>query len=207
MRIGGFVKQSLIDYPGKVAAVVFTQGCNFRCGYCHNPDLVLPELIKQNKNISVDEILKFLKVRKSWLDGVVVSGGEPTIHEDLPDFLSEIKRLGYLVKLDTNGSNPLLLQHLIHEELVDYIAMDIKTVLNVKRYAQVIGIEKAEMITENVIASINLLKESNIEIEFRTTRLPDIHTTITIDKIHDYIGNDVKYVINEFREGRTIGGL
>lgn len=207
MQIGGFIKQSLIDYPGKVATVVFTQGCNFRCGYCHNPDLVLPELIKRNKIISVDEVLKFLWERKSWLDGVVVSGGEPTIHEDLPNFLSEINRMGYLIKLDTNGSNPLLLQHLIREELVDYLAMDIKTVLNAKGYAQVIGIEKAEIITENVIASIKLLKESNIELEFRTTRLPGIHTQFVFEKIREYIGNDVKYVINEFREGRIVGGL
>jgi pyruvate formate lyase activating enzyme len=207
MQIGGFIKQSLIDYPGKIAAVAFTQGCNFRCGYCHNPQLVLPELFQNNPEHTSDNILNYLKERKNWLDGVVVTGGEPTIHNDLSDFLGAIKRMGYMIKLDTNGSNPDILKRIIHEKLVDYIAMDIKNVLTTKSYAQVIGIENAEMIIENVRASIHLLKESALEFEFRTTRLPDVHTPLVFEKMHECIGKDVKYIINEFREGRIVGGL
>jgi pyruvate formate lyase activating enzyme len=136
MKIAGLIKQSYIDYPGKMAAVVFTQGCNFRCGYCHNPSLVLPRLFHHNKLVAVSDVLIHLENRKDWLDGVVITGGEPTIHGDLPDFLRQIKSLGYLVKLDTNGSNPLMLEKVIKENLVDFIAMDIKTLLQEELYAK-----------------------------------------------------------------------
>lgn len=117
MKIGGFIKQSLIDYPGKIAAVVFTQGCNFRCGYCHNPQLVLPELFLEQPELVPLNIISYLKEHKNWLDGVVVTGGEPTIHKDLPLFLKEIKGLGYSIKLDTNGSNPYMLERIVKEKL------------------------------------------------------------------------------------------
>jgi pyruvate formate lyase activating enzyme len=204
MRIGGFVKQSLVDYPGKIAAVVFTQGCNFRCGYCHNPQLVLSELFQNNPEHTSDNILNYLKERKNWLDGVVVTGGEPTIHNDLPVFLKSIKNLGYQVKLDTNGSNPHMLEQIIKERLADYIAMDIKTVLTATTYSQIIGITESDSIIEKVIASILVLKKSDIETEFRTTKLPGIHTSLILDYIFDYLGKDVRYKVNEFRAGETI---
>jgi pyruvate formate lyase activating enzyme len=207
MKIGGFVKQSLIDYPGKIAAVVFTRGCNFRCGYCHNPDLVVPELFKQHQLISVNEVLMFLKERKSWLDGVVVSGGEPTIHKDLPAFLKTLKDMGFSVKLDTNGSNPSMLDHIIDKKLVDYVAMDIKSSLNATEYAQVIGLKIADTLFKKVIASIGILRNSNIEVEFRTTKLPGIHEPPVFENIYQYIGKDARYSINEYRKGRTIGSL
>ena len=126
MIIGGLQKHTLIDYPGKIAATIFTSGCNFRCPFCHNPELVLPEEISKSKELPLQEVFSFLKERKGFLDGVVICGGEPTIHNDLYDFCSEIKRIGFLIKLDTNGHNPEMLEKLIDKELIDYIAMDIK---------------------------------------------------------------------------------
>ena len=204
MQIGGFVKQSLIDYPGKIAAVVFTQGCNFRCGYCHNPQLVLPKLFHKKSNASIDEVFNYLKKRKNWLDGVVVTGGEPTIHSDLPDFLKEINRFGLAIKLDTNGSNPIILDYIIRQKLVNFVAMDIKTFPEASSYAKIIGLTNTDNIIDNVISSILLLKQSGIEYEFRTTSIPEIHNKEILELIKNYIGNDTHYKINEFRQGDTI---
>jgi pyruvate formate lyase activating enzyme len=204
MKIGGFVKQSLIDYPGKIAAVVFTQGCNFRCGYCHNPQLVLPELFQQNQPISTDEVLEYLQERKNWLDGVVVTGGEPTIHNDLPEFLKTIKDLGFLVKLDTNGSNPFMLEQIVKNNLADYIAMDIKIPFEDGLYSKIIGIPNVDEITENILASVMILKNTTIEGEFRTTSIPGIHNEVMIALIKNCIGSNKRYIINEFREGVII---
>ena len=126
MRIGGFQKLSLLDYPGKLSAIIFTLGCNFRCPFCYVPQLVLPEMMKKIKEIPVEYILSYLKKRRMFLDGVVVSGGEATIHSDLPDLLEEIKSMGYLVALETNGSNSRMLRQLVSDSLVDYIEMDLK---------------------------------------------------------------------------------
>lgn len=204
MRIGGLVKQSLMDYPGKIAAVIFTQGCNFRCGYCHNPQLVLPELFLNKPEYIPLNIISYLNERKSWLDGVVVTGGEPTIHKDLPEFLKEIKALGYSVKLDTNGSNPYMLQRIIKDKLADYIAMDIKIPLEDGLYAKIIGISDVTEITENILTSVLILKNAPMDVEFRTTSIPGIHNEAMIELIKKYIGNDKRYVINTFREGKTI---
>jgi pyruvate formate lyase activating enzyme len=204
MRIGGFVKQSLMDYPGKIAAVIFTQGCNFRCGYCHNPQLVLPELFLNNPEYIPLNIISYLKERRKWLDGVVVTGGEPTIHKDLPEFLNEIKALGYSVKLDTNGSNPYMLERIVKDKLADYIAMDIKIPLEDGMYAKIIGISDVNEITENIFASVLVLKNAQIDGEFRTTSIPGIHNEGMIELIKKYIGNDKRYKINEFRDGKTI---
>jgi pyruvate formate lyase activating enzyme len=204
MKIGGFVKQSLIDYPGKIAAVVFTQGCNFRCGYCHNPQLVLPELFLERPELVPLNIISYLEGHKNWLDGVVVTGGEPTIHKDLPEFLKELKDLGYSIKLDTNGSNPYMLERIVKEKLADYIAMDIKIPLEDGSYAKIIGISNVDEITENILASVLILKSSKIDGEFRTTSIPGIHNEGMIALIKKYVGNDKRYKINEFREGETI---
>ena len=187
-----------------MAAVIFTQGCNFRCGYCHNPQLVLPELFAQNQTIPTTEVLAHLEKRKGWLDGVVVTGGEPTIHNDLPKFLKRIKEIGYRVKLDTNGSNPYMLERIIGEQLVDCVAMDIKIAIEEAQYTQIIGIKDTSTIIENVLASVFVLKAAAIDVEFRTTRLPDIHSDAMMHLITKYIGNDKRYTINEFREGDTV---
>ena len=126
MKIGGLQKFTLIDYPAKIAATIFTVGCDFRCPFCHNPELVLPEEIKKNSQISEKELFAFLEERRGFLEGICIGGGEPCINEDLPQFCEKIKKMGYLVKLDTNGSRPEMLEILIDKSLVDYVAMDIK---------------------------------------------------------------------------------
>ncbi|HEY9125434.1 MAG TPA: anaerobic ribonucleoside-triphosphate reductase activating protein [Bacteroidales bacterium] len=204
MRIGGFVKQSLIDYPGKIAAVVFTQGCNFRCGYCHNPQLVLPELFIEHLELAPINIISYLAKHKNWLDGVVVTGGEPTIHKDLPLFLKELKDLGYSIKLDTNGSNPYMLEQIVENKLVDYIAMDIKIAPEKDLYGKIIGIQMTDEIIEKIMVSILLLNNTSIEGEFRTTFIPGIHDEATVNLIQRLVGQNKSYKVNEFREGKTI---
>ncbi|MBW2105577.1 MAG: anaerobic ribonucleoside-triphosphate reductase activating protein [Deltaproteobacteria bacterium] len=162
MIIGGFQRFSLIDYPDKICAIVFTQGCNFRCPYCHNPELVDPK--KFGIELKEDEILSFLGRRKGKLNAVTITGGEPLLQTDLSPFLSAIKRLGYLVKLDTNGSFPSRLKKIIELESVDYVAMDIKTSL--AKYPQVI---KTKIDTRKILDSIRLIMDSGLDYEFRTT--------------------------------------
>jgi len=204
MKIGGFVKQSLIDYPGKIAAVVFTQGCNFRCGYCHNPHLVLPELFQEHPEYTPGTIMDYLKAHNHWLDGVVVSGGEPTIHRDLPQFLKEIKALKLLVKLDTNGSDPVMLKQIIDEQLADYIAMDIKTIPENSRYEGVIGIPCEGQLLGSVLSSIALLNHAGITAEFRTTLIPGEHTAEFPGQIRSLIGHGIPFNANDYRDGPTV---
>ncbi|MBR4355786.1 MAG: anaerobic ribonucleoside-triphosphate reductase activating protein, partial [Elusimicrobiaceae bacterium] len=137
MKFGGLIKFTLIDFPGRPAAVIFTQGCNFRCRYCHNPELVYPHLFTEP--VPQEEIMSFLQRRQGTLEGVVVSGGEPTLHDDLPAFMASVKALGYALKLDTNGSRPDMIQELIDKKLVDYIAMDLKAPL--EKYALITGVD------------------------------------------------------------------
>ena len=162
MIVGGFRKFSLIDYPGKMCAIIYTRGCNFRCPYCHNPELVLPE--HYAVQVDVDSVLDFLHNRQGLLDAVTVTGGEPTLHDDLPEFLQAIKALGFLVKLDTNGSYPKMLKDLIESGTVDYVAMDIKAPL--QSYSKVSGEEE---FIDDVEESIRLLKQGSVDYEFRTT--------------------------------------
>lgn len=182
MRIGGFVRQSLIDWDGKITAVIFTRGCNFRCGYCHNPLLVIPELYRNETDISPKMVIKFLQSRTGWLDGVVISGGEPTIQPDLSDFIQQIKNLGLAVKLDTNGTHPKLLRQLIDKQLIDFVAMDIKMLLNAENYEKVTGINNKNLFLR-VQESVELLKTGKIPYQFRTTLLPDIHTHDVIQQM------------------------
>ncbi len=184
MLIGGLLKFSLIDYPGKVAAVIFTQGCNYRCPFCHNPELVLPE--RFNPAISVDDVLAFLTLRRGQLQGVVITGGEPTLHPDLKDFIRRIKGLGFLVKLDTNGSRPEVLREILNEELVDLVAMDIKSSL--EGYSKATGVD-ADL--GAVRASVTLIKDSGIRHIFRTTVLRNIVSSQDLEKVRDFLG-DVK---------------
>lgn len=162
MKFGGLVKFTLIDFPGCPAAIVFTQGCNFRCRYCHNPELIYPHLFTEP--MPEEEIESFLQRRKGTLEGVVVSGGEPTLHEDLPQFLSHLKSLGYKTKLDTNGSRPEVLKNLIDNKLVDFIAMDLKAPL--EKYALITGADTNEAVIKQ---SITLIQNSGLPHEFRTT--------------------------------------
>ena len=164
MRIGGLHSFSLSDFPGHIAAVVFTQGCNFRCGFCHNGFLITQQ-VPDDLLIPEDEVFTFLKGRIGQLDAVVVSGGEPTIQPDLPSFLNIIQDMGFSVKLDTNGSKPEVIQNLLEEDLIDYIAMDVKAPLH--SYKSIAQIPAATI--HKIEQSINIISESGIEHEFRTT--------------------------------------
>jgi pyruvate formate lyase activating enzyme len=164
MVFGGIQKMSLIDYPGKVSAVVFTAGCDFACPYCHNPELV-PR--KPKKNLEEDEILGLLSKRKIMLDAVVVTGGEPTLHGDLADFIRKIRQMGYAVKLDTNGGHPRELVELLRARLIDYVAMDVKTAPRL--YPELVNAPYAQ---ESVEDSIRIVMESGVNYEFRTTCAP-----------------------------------
>ncbi len=191
MKIGGFIKFSLIDYPGQMAATLFTQGCNYRCPYCHNADLVLPE--RFNQTIPESEVFDFLENRKGKLKAVVITGGEPTLHSDLGPFLQKIKDLGYLMKLDTNGSNPNVLQELINTKLVDYIAMDIKAPFN--KYDFVTGIS-ADFST--IKESIDLITESGIDHVFRTTVVKSLLSLDDIQEMKALVPAGSLYQLQEF---------
>ena len=187
MKIGGLQKLTLIDYPGKIACTVFLCGCNFRCRWCYNPELVLPEKIKKQPQILEKEFFDFLKSRRGLLEGVCISGGEPTIHKDLPNFIKKIKKLGYLIKLDTNGSNPEVLKKLINGNLLNYIAVDIK-----------------EFKEKNLEKSIKILKESKIEYEFRTTVVPIVLDKKKILKIARWLTPAKRYYLQNFRPEKTV---
>ncbi|MBF0122766.1 MAG: anaerobic ribonucleoside-triphosphate reductase activating protein [Candidatus Omnitrophica bacterium] len=188
MRIGGLLKFSLIDYPGKVAAVVFTQGCNYRCPFCHNPALVLPELFTDP--LVEEDVLAFLEKRKDQLQGVVVTGGEPSIHNDLSEFLHKIKTMGYLVKMDTNGSRPDVLQNILDAKLVDFVAMDIKSSL--ESYCKATGVSPD---LDVIKSSIRIIKDSGVEHEFRTTALKSIVSEEDMAAIKELIGPGQNYVV------------
>lgn len=165
MKIAGFVKNSFVDYPENISAVVFTSGCNFNCWYCHNKWLIEGEIAK----ISPKEIFDFLKNRLGFLDGVVITGGEPTLQKDLIDFIKKIKKLNYKIKLDTNGTNPEILKKLLNEKLLDYVAMDLKTTLS--KYDVLTG-KKVDI--KKIKQSIDLILNSEIDYEFRTTFVPGV---------------------------------
>ncbi len=189
MNIAAIEKLSLLDFPKVVSALVFTQGCNYDCFYCHNRSL-----IESKKTDLYEESLNFLKKRKGKLQGVVITGGEPTIQSRLKEFIIECKNLDYLVKLDTNGSNPKILCELIKENLLDYVALDVKTTL--KDYQKVCG-RGANY--ENVIKSLNLLKESSLKWEIRTTLYPDL-TITQLGQIAKEIGKTPLWRLNLYRE-------
>lgn len=175
MRIGGLLKQSLIDWEGHLVAVVFTKGCNFRCGYCHNPLLVIPRLMECTPDIPPDEVLTYLKARRHWLDGVVVTGGEPTLQPDLAQFLEQVQQLGLQVKLDTNGTHPEVLTELFWKKLVNFVALDVKHFVTRADYARVTP-TVTEAQVEAVRQTLALLhKHPEVEYQLRTTLIPGVH--------------------------------
>ena len=175
MRIGGFLKQSLIDWEGRLVAVVFTKGCNFRCGYCHNPSLVIPRLVECTPDIPSEAVLTYLKARRHWLDGVVVSGGEPTLQPDLVQFLERVQQLGLAVKLDTNGTHPEVLTELFWKKLVNFVALDVKHFVTQEDYARVTP-TVTEAQVEAVRQTLALLREHpEVERQLRTTLIPGVH--------------------------------
>lgn len=194
MQILGLEKMSLVDYDGLVAATVFTGGCNFLCPFCHNSPLVLD--FKQLPTIPEEEVLSYLTKRKGIVDGVCVSGGEPTLQKDLPLFIEKIKALGYKVKLDTNGTNPDLIKTLNENGLVDYFAMDIKN--DKASYAKIIGFDKYD--TKKVEKSVEYFLSGNADYEFRTTLINEYHKENNIAAIGEWIKGANKYFLQKFKD-------
>lgn len=196
MHIGGIQKSSLIDYPQMISAIIFTQGCNFKCPYCHNPEL---SKMDSATALAVAPILDFLNSRKGKLDGVVITGGEPTLHKDLPEFIKAVKNMGFSVKLDTNGTNPYMLKELIDSKLIDYVAMDIKA--PIKKYSE---ITCSEVDTQNILKSIGILKTSDIASEFRTTVVKSQLDISDFVKIGKMIEGSEKYYLQRFLPTKTL---
>ena len=194
MLISGLQKLTLLDYPGHVACTVFTGGCNFRCPFCHNASLVIPGRVSEE--MTEEGVLEFLKKRQGVLDGVAITGGEPLIHRDMPEFLRKIKALGYKIKLDTNGTSPELLQYIIEEKLADRVAMDIKSAP--EEYAAATGLEKPDM--ASIERSKNLLLEGRTDYEFRTTVVKGIHTEESIRGAARWIEGAGEYYLQQFKD-------
>lgn len=209
MIIGGLQKFSLLDYPGLVSAIVFTQGCNFRCRFCYNPMLICQESGTKNKKkqekkseekkkthshlIDEDEFFAFLEHRIGKIDAVVISGGEPTLHADLPDFIKKIRKKGFKIKLDTNGSNPEMLGKLINENLLDYIAMDIKNAPD--SYDKITNINTN---LNNILKSVKLIMTSAVPYEFRTTLVPGLVGEEDIENMGEMIADADKWYLQQF---------
>jgi len=186
MRIGGLQKLSLIDYPGKIAAVIFTQGCNFRCGYCHNAELVCPQLFQTP--IKEEDTLRYLQSRCGKLEGVVITGGEPTLQEGLIDFIIRVKKFNFLVKIDTNGSNPEILSQIINLKIIDYIAMDIKMPIMHYKFCEPAKIRQ----------SVDLIINSGIAYQFRTTLSKNLCSIEDLESIQKSLGAAQHYVLQPF---------
>jgi pyruvate formate lyase activating enzyme len=220
MVIGGLQKFSLLDYPGKISAIIFTQGCNFRCHFCYNPLLVGPitsDKIQNNKSqletkekdhtsadskqnsqqfgqIKEDDLFRFLKERVGKLEGVVVTGGEPLLHKDVEEFIAKIKKLGFLIKLDTNGTSPEKLQRLIDKRLIDYIAMDIKG--SKENYKNVVDVDVDFKIIEK---SVKIVMNSSLPYEFRTTVVPGLLDVIEIKSIGKFLKGSKNWFLQSFK--------
>ena len=190
MTIKGLQKLTLLDYPGKLAAIVFVGGCNFRCPFCHNGTLVLGN----EGDLDIEEIYSFLESRKNKLSGVVISGGEPTLYPDLPDFIRRIRSFGYKIKLDTNGTNPEMIRMLVGEGLVDYVAMDIKN--SPESYEATAG---ANVDMEKIRQSVDFLLSDAVEYEFRTTLVRQLHTHEDMKKIGEWIKGAKRYFLQSYK--------
>jgi pyruvate formate lyase activating enzyme len=199
MTFGGFQKTDLINFPGLVASTVFTRGCNFRCPYCHNPEFVIQgsDQTYFGETYTDEEILSYLKKRAGLLDGLVITGGEPTLHADLPDFIREVRAIGLKVKLDTNGGRPDVLHSLLESGLLDYVAMDIKAPLD--KY-DLLGFNSPKAIEK----SVKILNASDLDHEFRTTCVKAIITEDDFPKMAALIGPDAKWYLQPFNPAKTL---
>ena len=183
MKIGGLIKFSMIDFPGKVSAILFTRGCNLRCAYCHNPEL-LEYNASQLDALTKEELDEFLEKRKNRLDGIVITGGEPTLQADLAEFCAKLKKMGYLVKLDTNGTNPSVVENLLKQKLIDFIAMDIKAPF--EKYEAVC---QRPVDTEKIKQTMAIIKQYNIPHQYRTTYYKTVLTDEDIQTIQNMVNN------------------
>lgn len=201
MKFKGLEKNSLIEWPGKVVAVAYTGGCNFRCPYCQNSDLVLKP--GEIPGIGEEEILDHLRSKEKWLDGLIVTGGEPTLHPSLFNFSQKVKNEGFVFGVETNGTNFDVLKELIEKELVDRIALDIKAPLNWSKYKKAIGVDDKDLF-ENVKKSIELLQDSDISHEFRTTVVPKLLDTEDLEKIGKKIKGSKNFYLQQFTPQNTL---
>ena len=203
MEIFGLEKLSLVDYDGFVAATVFTARCNFRCGFCHNSALVLD--YNNLSKIPEDEVLAYLTKRKGILEGLCITGGEPTLNPDLPEFIKKVKDIGYSVKVDTNGTNPEMVKLLVKERLADYFAIDIKN--DREHYAEIIGLKNFD--TKKVEQTVEFLLSGATKYEFRTTLIAEYHKAENIKLIAEWIKGADKYFMQKFKSGDNCisGGL
>ncbi|EKE11866.1 MAG: Pyruvate-formate lyase-activating enzyme [uncultured bacterium] len=197
MILGGFQKLTLIDYPGKIATTVFTVGCNFRCPFCHNPELV--DLRLTHNEESEKDFFDFLQKRKGKLEGVCITGGEPTIQPDIIKFIKKIKKEGFCVKLDSNGTRPDILKKLIDQSLIDYIAMDIKSYPDAY-----VKVTETESDKDRIRISVDLIRNSGIDYEFRTTVVPGLHDEKDFVKIAQWLEGSRAYYLQEYREEQKI---
>ncbi len=201
MLIKGLQRHTLLDYPGKIACTIFVFGCNFRCGYCHNPGLVDARIGGELKTYSQEEILQFLKERKGFLDGVCITGGEPTLNKEIPEFIKKIKALGYKIKLDTNGTNPEMLELLLKKGLVDYVAMDFKAPLD--KYGKAVN---AKVNIADLKKSVSLIKKF-LDYEFRITVVPsltDVNDLIEIAKFLNEVGANKAFYLQQFEAKKCL---
>ena len=195
MKIKGVLETSFVDWDGKIVPTIFLPSCNFRCGFCHNHKLVLsPESFE---DVPLDYLLRFWRRNRDFLDGVCITGGEPTLHKDLPQLCATIKELGLKVKLDTNGSNPEMLCSLIKEKLVDYIAMDVKAPLRARDYSRVAGVDINDEL-RRIEKSIDIIISSGIDHEFRTTVIKGVHGEDEVEAIARSLQGAKRYVLQKF---------
>jgi pyruvate formate lyase activating enzyme len=198
MVLGGLQKLTLLDFPGKVACTVFTMGCNFRCGFCHNAPLVLTA---DTPPYDEEAFFRFLETRKGLLDGVAVTGGEPLLQKDIAQFLARIKSMGFLVKLDTNGAFPQVLRRLVEEKLVDYVAMDVKN--TPQKYPQTCG---CTVDVDAIKESVAFLKSGTLPFEFRTTAMAETHTEEDFREIGRWLEGTERYFIQQFKDSGNLVG-
>ena len=203
MKIASLQKQSLIEYPKKLSAIIFIAGCNLRCQFCYVPHLVLPEKIKEIEPISEEEIFSFLEERKGFLDAVAISGGEPTINPELPEFIKKIKKMGYLVELEANGTNFKMLKKLVDEKLIDYVATDIKHKFEFEKWYEITGKVLTPELFENIKKSINFLLEGKVDYEFRTTLIKEFHKKEDIIEICKKIKKAKVYYLQNYEKTET----
>ena len=196
MEIKGFIGVSLVDWDGKVSSVIFLPGCNMRCPFCYNTKLVLNP--KEMQTIPFEEIQNYLKKHEGWIDGVVITGGEPTIQEDLPILCEEIRKMNLAVKVDTNGTNPSMIRNLLKKGVINYVAMDVKAPLTEDAYSKASGVNTATLL-KSIDEAIDTLLESEVEYEFRTTLVPTMHGASDIEKICEKIKGCRKYVLQNFK--------
>ncbi|HII71622.1 TPA: anaerobic ribonucleoside-triphosphate reductase activating protein [Candidatus Woesearchaeota archaeon] len=194
MIIAGLQKTSLVDYPGKICSTIFLAGCNLRCGFCHNPELVIPELVQEHTvPMNPDELVRQIKERQKYIDGVCITGGEPLLNKDIFKLCDELKRLGLLVKVDTNGCHPFALRQLIEFKMVDYVAMDIKGPK--EKYREIV---EKDINMDRIEESIELLKKGKVEYEFRTTVVKGVHLFADIVKIGEWLKGARQYYLQQF---------